>query len=128
MKRFVSLMLASLMICSMFAFHTAAVDFSQIDFLTGILRSQEGDDDPDIPKPPVDPVPPVDPEEPQPEIPEVPEEPEVPEVPEEPEAPLPAKPVSPQTGYGFGIVALSAVAAASGAVAVIAGKKASKRD
>ena len=111
--------------------------------------------DPEIPDEPVpgDPVPgdpevPVDPE--VPGEPEVPADPEVPGQPggsdepavpgedepgstppetpeqEDPEGEIPGVPVAPQTGYTVGILGLSAAAAASGAVAVAAGKKAKK--
>lgn len=66
-------------------------------------------------------------DEPQPEEP-LPEEPEPPVDPDkpDPEQPGAEKPVSPQTGYPVGILALTVAAAASGAVAVAAGKKAKK--
>ena len=80
---------------------------------------------PDDPKPgepdqpnPEDPKP----SEPTPDKPD-PEDPKA----QEPEEPKPEKPVSPQTGYTIGIMGLSAAAAACGAVAVITGKKATKR-
>ena len=130
MKRFFALLLVCMMASGLFAVHSSAADFSGINFLDGILKSQEGGDDPDIPNIPDTPDVPEEPEDPLPGAPEVSEDPELPgeggeELPEDPQ-PGQAKPVSPQTGYGIGIAGLSAVAAASGAVAVIAGKKASR--
>lgn len=80
--------------------------------------------------PPVDPVdPPVDPDVPGPGQPDIPggdgsgaEQPGKPGTGD----PNGEKPVSPQTGYPVGILALSVAAAASGAVAVAAGRKAGK--
>lgn len=74
-----------------------------------------GTTNPDDPKP-GDPEPPLDPEEPGSEQPDKPGT----------DDPAGEKPVSPQTGYPVGVLALSIAAAASGAVAVVAGKKAKK--
>ena len=97
-----------------------------------------GGDDPEDPDLPVDPNnpggpgKPGDPDSPKPGGPGAPGDPNpgapgMPNMPVDPDAPKPGRPTSPQTGYTLGILSLTAAAAASGAVAVIAGKKASKR-
>ena len=123
MKRFFTFMLSAMMICSVFVFNSSAIKWhdkwNNEDLLNVPIWSRE--------------TPPENPKPEQPGDPEVPEKPdpdqpgaEKPDQPK-PEKPEGEKPVSPQTGYPIGIVGLSATAAACGAAAVIAGKKASRR-
>ena len=140
MKRLFAFMMAAMLICSLGVVAASANNSSQETLLiSSYVKSPERE--PETPKPPVDPeVPgdpdvPVDPEvpgDPEPGDPAIPGEDEPgstpPEIPgqEDPEGEIPGVPVAPQTGYTVGILGLSAVAAASGAVAVAAGKKARK--
>ena len=85
-------------------------DYDKVEFINTYDEPQPEEPLPEEPEPP------VDPDKPGPEQPDVPDG----------EKPGAEKPVSPQTGYPVGILALTAAAAASGAVAVAAGKKAKK--
>ena len=87
-------------------------DYDKVEFINTYGKEIPNPDDPK----PGEPEPPVDPDKPGPEQPGTPGS-------DEPGA---EKPVSPQTGYPVGILALTVAAAASGAVAVAAGKKAKK--
>ena len=111
MKRFFALMMSAMMICSVFVCNSSAKKGAGAGGLLDVpIWSRE---EPETP-----------PEKPRPDHPEPgAEKPDKPE----PGKPEGEKPVSPQTGYPIGIVGLSATAAACGAAAVIAGKKASKR-
>lgn len=96
-------------------------DYDKVEFINTYDEPQTEE-----PEPPVDPDDPDDPGPGQPNTPSS-DEPGA-EKPGTPDSDEPAgeKPVSPQTGYPVGILALTAAAAASGAVAVAAGKKAKK--
>ncbi len=133
MKRFTALMMALMLIFS--------ISVSSA-YATQVYVVSPDYEDPDVPVDPGNPGGPNNPDDPDPDLPVDPGNPGGPGKPGDPDpgapgkpgkpvgpdSPKPGKPVSPQTGYVMGIVGLSAVAAASGAVAVIAGKKASKRD
>ena len=149
MKRLFAFMMAAMLICSLGVVAASANNSNQGNLLISTyVRSPERPSDPDEPDEPDIPNPPVDPDVPDgpdvPGEPEVPGEPDVPgdpDVPgadepgstppdipeqEDPEGEIPGVPVAPQTGYTVGVLGLSAVAAASGALAVAAGKKARK--
>ena len=143
MKRLFAFVMAAMLICSLGVVAASANNSNQGNLLISTyVRSPERPSDPDEPDGPDIPNPPVDPD--VPDVPDVPGEPDVPgdpDVPgadepgstppdipeqEDPEGEIPGVPVAPQTGYTVGVLGLSAVAAASGALAVAAGKKARK--
>ena len=135
MKRFSALMMALMLV---FSISVSSAYATQVY----VVSPGYEDPDPDLPVDPGNPGGPGNPDDPDPDLPVDPGNPGGPGKPGDPDpgapgkpgkpvgpdSPKPGKPVSPQTGYVMGSVGLSAVAAASGAVAVVAGKKASKRD
>lgn len=127
MKRFFATMLAIMMIGGMFVINSAATVHSP-ELPGGVISPEYpgGVDSPEFPGSGVD----------SPEFPgggdeDVPgsgsEDPGDNEGGENEDDPMAGIPTSPQTGYTVGIMGLSAAAAACGAAAVIAGKKANKR-
>ena len=108
MKRFFATMLAIMMIGGMFVINSAATVHSP-ELPGGVISPEypgSGVDSPEYPGS---------------------EDPGDNEGGENEDDPMAGVPTSPQTGYTVGIMGLSAAAAACGAAAVIAGKKANKR-
>ena len=105
MKRFASLFVAAMLMCGILLVPVSAARIPDYVFSPGYEI--------EIIVPPNDPqIPPVEPGDPG-----------DPEIPLDPPA-VPEEPSSPQTGYGMGVVGLSAAAVLCGAVAVVSGKKA----
>lgn len=117
MKRFFATMLAIMMIGGMFVINSAATVHSP-ELPGGVISPEYpgGVDSPEFPGSGVD----------SPEYPGS-EDPGDNEGGGNEDDPMAGIPTSPQTGYTVGIMGLSAAAAACGAAAVIAGKKANKR-
>ena len=118
MKRFFATMLAIMMIGGMFVINSAATVHSP-ELPGGVISPEYpggGVDSPEFPGGEDEDVPGSGSEDPGDN-----------EGGENEDDPMAGIPTSPQTGYTVGIMGLSAAAAACGAAAVIAGKKANKR-
>lgn len=106
MKRLFAVMMAAMMVCGLFVV-SASADNNDLEVISPEVVS------PEVISPEVD----------SPET----DDPENMGGPDQEDGANAGMPSSPQTGYPVGIVGLAAAAAASGAVAVITGKKANKR-
>lgn len=116
MKRLFAVMMAAMMVCGLFVV-SASADNNDLEVISPEVVSPEVIS-PEVVSPEV-----ISPEVDSPET----DDPENMGGPDQEDGPNAGMPSSPQTGYPVGIVGLAAAAAASGAVAVITGKKANKR-